>query len=422
MVAVLCICRDASAQGAGIKGVVQDADGRPLEGVWLEARKAGSGVFDSMTYDGQPVAHTRSLSDGAYLLDGLDAGVWLFTVVRGGAQTDSEMVALVRELVHGEAIPSVPMARILRRYVAGKTVAHEVNIVLGSGGSPLRCRLRGSELKPEGFGYQVSILLAKPSHSPPGSGVATFSSTSDNPMLNPFYYYAVPDADGNVDFGGVSVDEYASITVDAFSRDPEQPSVVGRIYDGAVRDLRVADNTYELPVRRHGIVHLAVNAANVNERARVLYSIWAEDGSEASRYGEGGGGGVALVLNDGVYAVRAKLGDLASRVNPMIVDQEAGSTSLSLAMEPCTPYSMRFVDQDGKPLYHYSIRLGVGEAPGVVAPIGPTLFCENGEVRVEGLLPGEYVAQFRYDVRPTFVQSLRLGSDEVTKVVVPPDH
>jgi len=422
IVAVLCLCNEASAQAAGIRGMVKDEDGRPLEGVWLEARKARTGVLDSETYDGEPFTHTRSLSDGTYSLHGIDAGLWLFTVVRCGSQTDSGMVELVRELTRREAIPSVPIARILQCYVAGKTVVRELNIVLGSGKSPMRCRLVGSKLRAEQFGYQVSMRLWKPTHSGPGVHVEEFSGSDIDSTRNPFYYYGVPDVDGNADLGGVSLGEYGEIAVDAFTLDSEQPSVFGTVFFGARRDLHVADGAYDIPVRPHGIVHLAAKSAEVDASGGVVYTIWDEEGSEGGRYDDGRGGGVALILNDGAYAVRAMCGNLVSPLTPMIVGQGTGSVPLSLAMEPCAPYSVRIVDQDGKGLDHYAIRLNIVKAPGVVAPIGPSLFCLNGQVSVENIRPGEYEAQFQYSDRAPFVQPLRLGADEVARVVVPPAH
>jgi hypothetical protein len=284
----------------------------------------------------------------------------------------------------------------------------------------MRCRLVGAKLTPEEFGYQATVLRSKPSHSAPGLHEEKFSS-SDNEM-EPFFYYAVPDADGRVDFGGATLGEYGTITVDAFTLDPEQPNVFGTVCSSALRDVRTADGTYEVPMRPHGIVRLTAKPTDVDARAIVQYTIWSGNGSEDNRYGDTQGGGVALILNSGVHVVRAMHGNIASRLTPMVVDQDTGSVSLSLAMEPCAPYSMRIVDQDGKPIERYAIRLNIAEEPGVVAPIGPSLYCLSGQVRIEGIHPGEYEAQFRYDVRPPFDQSLRLGADEVAEVVVPPGY
>jgi hypothetical protein len=78
---------------------------------------------------------------------------------------------------------------------------------------------------------------------------------------------------------------------------------------------------------------------------------------------------VALILSDGAYAVRAMCGNLASPLTPMIVGQGTGSVPLSLAMEPCAPYSVRIVDQDGKGLDHYAIRVNIVKAPGLWPPL-----------------------------------------------------
>jgi len=114
------------------------------------------------------------------------------------------------------------------------------------------------------------------------------------------------------------------------------------------------------------------------------------------------------------------VGEWASPLTPVRVQLSGEPMVVTLPLQECPTFTLNLVDQEGKPLHHYRMRLGVEGTSEFPDPCRAGLYCMNGSVNVSGLLPGTYDVQFQYDMQPPFVQRIEVRPDAPTVAVVVP--
>jgi len=450
-------------RGPGFKGLALDEHAKPVANAWIEARKVHRGVLDASDFEGPPQVSMRTGADGAYAIQDLPPGLWLVTAVASNtARTDAEMQELARPNPTGLAPSGVAIARILNNFEGGRHQwLRTLNLRLASGTSAdqaLRCRLTGA-LAPDEFGYQVEVEPPYSGHSGSGQTSTSFNVDSDGVSFSwntggdvsePTNFYAVPTADGRLDFGGLGISECGTVSVEAFSLTGATAGVRGCIFRGLFRDLQRQDGEYVIPLRAQKVVTLAARVDDKSASGTTVFTIWGEHGEELAYPTNDRPREADVLLTDETYVMRAMVGgwaspltpvrvpssdvlltletcvmramvgDWASPLTPVRVRSSDEPVVVTLPLQACRPFTLHLADQEGKPLSAYFMTLGVAGASELPEPYRVPLYCSDGQVEVSGILPGTYDVQFQHDVQPPFVQRIDIRPDAPTiEVTVP---
>ena len=426
------------AQGGALTGRLEDADGRPLDGVHVQiTRFDADGAPRVVRSDPSGVFHARHLRPGTYrvrvdadtvsggprveavaevLADRTttvtfvagDAGIIAGTVTREGRAVAGALV----DLIHQPAAAAEALRRhravtdIDGRFEVGGLAAGAYEVVLQSGAFRA---LQHLVLEPDHRldvdlevwpGVLRGRVLTRSGRAVPGAAVGARPMGADGrPLAAPgFIAEGRTDPTGHFQLRGLPLGTY-SVTVSAVGLPP------GR-HEGAEADLPGAAFDVEIVLGRGGDLNLQVR--DQEERGVTGARVWLEDdqGAELNRqpYITGAGGRLRI---DGVPAgtiqVRVHARGLGRPGLQRVAIEEGRQTDLGIVLRPAGMLHLRVGADQGDPAFRTRIdilRSGTGELVASRRPLAPSRQSSRwgyvpgtGELVVEDLEPGSYVAR-----------------------------
>lgn len=425
--------------GAQLEGLVEDADGRPLDGVHVLARR----------YDGDGASLTlRTDADGRFRARHVRPGAWLVTVdaatVAGGPWIESLVEAVAGETVQVRFTASEDGAiggTVRRRgaVVAGAVLdlVHEPE---GEGGGPMRRyrastgadgRFRFDGLEAGRYMLQVQSgawrgtrsLRLEPSDELE-IDVEAFEArlrgrivTRDGRAVGGAHVRATPlDEEGRVLADAPFVGEGRSDPRGAFVLRglPPGPYLVtasapglppGR-FDGAEADLPGADFAIEVVLGRGGDVALRV--IDENDRGITGARVWLEDERGVALndqpYVTGAAGRLTIEgVQAGAVRVRVQARGLGTPALRGLVVEEGGLHPLTLRLLPAGAVRLTVTGEGSDPLFRSRIdilRAGSREVMARRRPLSPIRLGDpwgwvprTGVVTIGDLEAGRYIAR-----------------------------
>ena len=425
-------------EGAQLEGDVQDAEGRPLDGVHVHARR-----YDG---DGQGLV-LRTDADGTFRARNLRAGAWLLTVdaetVAGGPWIEALVEAVDGETVtvNFTASEDGAIGGTVRRRgtsVAGAVVDLVHDALDGRGslrryrattGPDGRFRVEGLEaglytLQLQSGAWRSSQAVQLEPSDDLELDLESFEArlrgqvvTRDGRRVGGALVRAVPlDEDGRVFTEGGYLAEGRSDPQGQFTLHglPAGPYVVtvsaaglppGR-FDGASADLPGADFPIEVVLGRGG--DIALRVIDENDRGVTGARVWLEDeqGVALHRqpYVTGAAGRLRIEgVASGTVRMRVHAKDLGRPALRTIVVEEGGEHPVTLRMLPAGGIRLTVTGEGSDPLFRARIdivRAGGGEIMARRLPLSPIRLGgpwgwvpRTGVVTIAELEAGRYVAR-----------------------------
>jgi hypothetical protein len=412
----------AEPKSLGLRGGVYDAGVKPVVGVWVEARRLEQGALAASDFEGAPVHAMRSDPLGLWVFPELGEGTWVVTAVAGTQpRTDEELQQCARP---GEKLPAdVAVSRVIRHLDEERGFRQEridIGLALGSTtDAPLRGRLTGV-FAPERFAYELRLRHTKMTRGGAGETTITFSFSGNepSPVLS-----TVPDREGRFDFGGFAVSEYEdTLEVASFALGAADADLEGQVCSQQVVTFANWKDGVEVPLPTRRVVTLHATGPDgvplkMHDGTEVNFTIWDEHGTEMNFPGEGSAR--QEPLPDGTYLVRADDGgEQASTLTTLTLSGLGEVPPITLALQPCPPFTVHFIDQHGVPLAWMSLKLGTEATAAFPTPCRIRGFCKDGVCEVRGLFPGTYDAELSIgDGKPPFAQRLVLKPGDAPIVV-----
>lgn len=451
--------QDSKSEPAGntLRGAVHDAQGQPVVGAWLEVRATPSGAISATAFEGAPFQSMRSGPNGRWAFEGLPAGTWLLTVVakteptpEGAAPpSDEEFQKMARPGADYRVPENVALTRIIRHFEAGQAATNEpmdLGLALGPRPArPLLGQLVGA-FHPDTFGYEVRLVrgtqlpgggsmsgsvtmvgagtVTSTSETiNSGTGATTTSSTtmvdgvSDPP--NP-RFCVVPDREGFFDFGSLDVKDEDFVSVEAFPLAGGGATTGDTVFGAPIGTFEPWPLGIEIAIVAHHTVTLRAARSDgtpLADKAWVQGNLWSEE--SVSTTAPLAKSGWKVELTEGTYVARATLDQTASALTAFTVDAK-GPSEVTLLLQPCPPFTVRFVDAQGAPLGDFILTFGTEATKGFPVPCRVPAMCMAGEVSLKGILPGSYDVEFKADRKEPFTRRLELKPDGVPITVTLP--
>ena len=445
--------------GHGLSGAVHDTKGQPVVGAWLEVRAMKTGAITAATFEGAPFKSMRSGKDGRWAFENLTEGTWLLSVVASTEPTAPGAVPLTDEDLQKMARPGpdyrvpagVALTRIVRHFGAGQVgMKEQMDLGLALGPRPARPLLGQlvAAFDPDKFGYEVRLqrgtllpggVSMSSSETSFGSGSSTTTSSttvtsqgtttsssktvdgvSDPP--NP-QFSVVPDRDGFFDFGSLEVKDEDWVSVETVPLAATGGAARGTPFHAPIGVFEPWPIGIEIAVGgQHTITMKAARADGkplaLTGHEWISCDLWSE--GRVSSASTLDASGREVVLKEGTYLARAKLGASASAVTAFKIDASGSPTEVTLVLQPCPPFTVHFVDAKGAPLGDYFVKLGTEASKDFPERCRVPVQLESGEARLEGVLPGTYDVEFRTFKTEPFIRRLELKPDDVPVVVAVP--
>ncbi|HEX5011431.1 MAG TPA: hypothetical protein VFY71_13635 [Planctomycetota bacterium] len=404
----------AASGGRGIGGTAYDAYGKPLAGVWIEARRVAHGSLDRADFSGPPARSMCTGPDGYWSVADLESGSWLVTAV---ASKDPRSPAELQEFVAPRAEPlprGIAVTRLFRRLDPrdySLTDGIDIGLAVGSETDhPIAGRLVGA-FEPQRFGYQITVQPFRPPHT----GRGTMNVSSADPS---FAFSAVPAGDGSFSFGALKPDPYDSLQVEVFALEGPDDARC-RSYFTQFLKLDTSAGPLELPLPAAAPVRLQLRAADgeVLPAGQRTFEILAGAGTAWNHSATWYRDEDTLVdmCCEGSYAARATVGPVTTPEVTFSVAKGSEVADVVLAFPPCPRIKLRLVDQHGRPLEKLAMQI---RPPATLHRPTPepvaTVTCIDGAVELEHVYAGNYDVEFLPEQGRAFSRTLDLKPDAGT--------
>jgi hypothetical protein len=459
IVLVLLACLPLAAQdpqpestGHSLSGAVHDGRGQPVIGAWLEIRATQSGAITAAAFEGPPLKSMRSGPNGRWAFQHLPPGTWLLTVAariepptEGAAPlSDEEFEKMARPGADQRLPDGVALTRIIRHFETGQSATTEqmdLGLALAPRpAQPLRGQLVGA-FQPDTYGYEVQLVRAtqlagggsmSSSVTSVGGGTVTSTSSvttvvttgsssttvdgvSDPPAPR---FSTVPDREGFFDFGSLDVKDEDWVSVETVRLSDGATTARATVFGAPLGTLEASETGIEIAIEaKHTVTVRAVRAdgTSIADADWIECNVWAEGSVSATTLDKAG---TEMALAPGTYVARATLGEFASSLTAFEVVAN-GPTEVTLLLQPCPRFTVRFVDVNGAPLGDCYPRLGTEATREFPSPCRVPVECEAGEVKLQGVLPGTYDVRFKMRGKDAVTQRVDLQPDGVIVVTLP---
>ena len=403
--------------GHGLEGRIIDAAGKPVAGVWVEARHASQGAVDTADFFGAPRHSMRTGINGEWSLSGLGEGSWIISAVASRTpHTDAELMELARPRAGEAPASDVAITRVFRNYSrddADFVEGLDIRLAVGSTTEhPLAGRLTGA-FDPQHFGYQVNASLSRTQTTRVGRDGASRDIGSLLDKAGAFS--TVPAADGSFDFGGLDARDYDTLEVEACLLDGSEETRC-RLLSTETAKLDLSQGG-EITVKAAALVHLRVIAEGASPMSRSWGLFWWNEAGSGDETAEASSFYKFLPVGDYIFQARDR--ELASPHALVHVAEDTGA-DVTLELQPCPSFAVSLIDGTGSPLRDAVVQL----APLASAASASKLYigaeCRGGMLRLSQVVPGSYAAQVLLPGHEAFQLTLELKPDSAPIVVEAP--
>jgi len=337
--------------------------------------------------------------------------------------TDEELQLWARPGREVGTPAGVAVGRVIRHFGAHPRFQQErldIGLAVGSAtAKPLGGRLTGAFV-PGRFAYEVRFRPTNMVRAGEGETTVSVSFSSDDPNT---IFSTVPDADGRFDFGALEYTDDDAIAVECFALSEADEGVADTPFSGAIVSLVKSKDGVEIPLQGRRVVTLQAMTAEGQPMTmasgnEIEFTIWDERGSEMNWTREEPK--LREPLPDGTYLARAVLGERASALTPFTLAGAGEAPEIALVLQPCAPFTVTVVDQNGAALPTLMfLKLGNEASAAFPAPRRVSAFCKDSAFTLQGLLPDTYDVEFRGGTAPPFVRRLELkpGGEPVVVTV-----